>query len=79
MPAMRAAVDLPPSVHRRVRELAAQRGQSQSAVIAELTVRGLAQLDTPVELSVDPRNGMPTFSLGRRVTSADVADVLADE
>lgn len=76
---MRITVDLPPAVHRRARELAAQRGQSLSAVVAELTTRGLAQLDTPVELRTDPRTGLPTLSVGRRVTSSDVADVLDSE
>lgn len=76
---MRTTVDLPPAVHRRARELAARRGQSLSSVIAELTVRGLAQLDSPVELAADPRTGLPVLSLGRSITSADVADVLDDE
>ena len=76
---MRTTIDLPPAVHRRVRELAAQRGQSLSSVVADLTVRGLAQLDAPVELSTDARTGLPVLSLGRRITSEEVADVLDDE
>lgn len=76
---MRTTVDLPPAVHRRARELAAQRGQSLSAVVADLTVRGLAQLDTPVEVRTDPRTGLPTVSVGRKVTSEDVAELLDDE
>lgn len=76
---MRTTIDLPPAVHRRARELAAQRGQSLSAVLADLTVRGLAQLDAPVELGTDARTGLPVLSLGRRITSAEVADVLNDE
>jgi hypothetical protein len=76
---MRTTVDLPPAVHRRARELAAERGQSLSSVIADLTVRGLAQLDARVELSTDARTGLPVLSLGRRITSAEVADVLDDE
>jgi predicted transcriptional regulator len=79
MHAMRTTIDLPPAVHRRVRELAAQRGQSLSSVLADLTVRGLAQLDAPVELSTDARTGLPVLSLGRRITSAEVADVLDEE
>ncbi|WP_415084419.1 hypothetical protein [Micropruina sp.] len=76
---MRTTVDLPPAVHRRARELAARRGQSLSSVIADLTVRGLAQLDDPVTLQTDSRTGLPVLSLGRSVTSADVAEVLDDE
>lgn len=76
---MRTTIDLPPAVHQRARELAAQRGQSLSSVLADLTVRGLAQLGAPVELTTDARTGLPVLSLGRRITSRDVADALDDE
>lgn len=76
---MRTTIDLPPAVHRRARELAAQRGQSLSTVLADLTVRGLAQLDAPVALSTDARTGLPVLSLGRRVTATEVAAFLDDE
>lgn len=76
---MRTTVDLPPAVHRRARELAERRGQSLSAVLADLTVRGIAQLDEPVRLTVDPRSGLPVVSLGRKITSDDVAKALDDE
>lgn len=76
---MRTTIDLPPAVHRRARELAAQRGQSLSSVLADLTVRGLAQLDAPVELATDDRTGLPVLSVGRRITSTEVAAVLDEE
>jgi hypothetical protein len=76
---MRTTVDLPPAVHRRAVDLAQQRHQSLSAVVAELTIRGLAALGEPVLVATDPQSGFPTISLGRRVTSADVADALDDE
>jgi predicted transcriptional regulator len=76
---MRTTVDLPPAVHRRARDLARRRGVSMSAVVAELTVRGLAQVDTTVELAVDERSGLPVLSLGRVVTAEDVADAMDDE
>ena len=69
-------MDLPPGVHRRAQQLAASRGQSLSSVIAELTVRGLVQLDEPVDLEIDERSGFPVIRLGRRVTSEDVAAAL---
>ena len=50
------------------RELAEQRGDSLSSVIADLTARGLAQLDTPASLTTDARTGLPVLSVGRRVT-----------
>lgn len=79
MQSMRTTVDLPPAVHRRATELAKRRGQSLSAVLADLTVRGLAQVDEPVSLTTHPLTGLPVLTIGRRVTSEDVADALDDE
>jgi predicted transcriptional regulator len=76
---MRTTVDLPPAVHRRARELAQERHQSLSTVVADLAVRGLAALGEPLEVTTDPTSGFPVISLGRRITSAEVADALDDE
>jgi len=76
---MRTTVDLPPGLHRRARELAAQRGVSLSTVIADLTTRGLAQIEAEVVLSTDPRSGLPVLSIGRRISSAEVDALLAEE
>jgi hypothetical protein len=73
---VRTTVNLPPGVHRRARELAEQRHQPLSTVIADLAVRGLATLDEPVELTTDPKTGFPVITLGRRITAAGVADAL---
>jgi hypothetical protein len=50
-----------------------------SVVIADLTVRGLSQLDEPVTVLTDPVSGYPVVSIGRRVTAAEVSDFLAEE
>jgi len=76
---MRTTVDLPPAVHRRARELAQERHQSLSTVVADLAVRGLAALGEPLEVTTDPTSGFPVITLGRRITSAEVADALNDE
>jgi len=76
---VRTTVDLPPAAHARVRELAATRGQSMSAVIADLTLQGLARLNVDVVDSRDSRSGLPVISIGAPVTSADVAAALDDE
>ncbi|RIQ16364.1 hypothetical protein [Jiangella rhizosphaerae] len=76
---MRTTVDLPPAVHRRASALAKARGQSLSATLAELTARGLSQLDEPLTISTDERSGFPVVSVGRRISSEDVAEVLGDE
>jgi hypothetical protein len=66
-------------VHRRALEIAKRRGISLSAVIADLTVRGLTQLDEPVVISTDERSGFPVVRVGRRVTSEHVAAALNEE
>lgn len=76
---MRTTVDLPPAVHRRASEIAERTGRSLSAVVAELTVRGLSQLDEPVVVGTDARSGFPVISVGRRVTSEQVAAALDEE
>ena len=76
---MRTTVDLPPAVHRRARELAAQRGVSLSAVLADLTVRGLAQLDAPVKLTTDALTGFPILTLGRKVTAAQAVTAMSQK
>lgn len=76
---MRTTVDLPPAVHRRARELAEQRHQSLSSVIAELTARGLGQLDEPLSIVVDERTGFPVIRIGRRITTDEVDALLDDE
>jgi hypothetical protein len=76
---MRTTVDLPPAVHRRARELAAQRGVSLSSVLSDLTVRGLAQLDAPVKLITDRITGLPVLTLGRKVTASQAAAGMAEK
>lgn len=79
MQVMRTTVDLPPRAHARAKELASTRGISLSAMLAELTVRGLSQLEEPLEITRDELTGLPTISLGRRLTSAHVAELLDDD
>jgi hypothetical protein len=60
-------------------QLAKRRGQSLSSVIAELAIYGLSRLDEPLVVTTDPQSGFPIVSLGRRITSEDVAEALDDE
>jgi hypothetical protein len=76
---MRTTVDLPPAVHRRALEIAKRTGRSLSAVVADLVVRGLGQLDEPVVIGTDERSGFPVITVGRQVTSEQVAAVLDEE
>jgi len=76
---MRTTVDLPPAVHRRAQELAQARGQSLSATLAELAARGLSQLEEPMVVRTDATSGFPVLSVGRRITSEDVAVALDED
>lgn len=76
---MRTTVDLSPAAHRRIRELAAASGRSLSATIADLALRGLAEMDEPVVIEIDQLSGFPVMSFGRRITDEDVASALDDE
>ena len=76
---MRTTVDLPPALHRRALELAELRGQSLSATLAELAARGLSQLEEPVVVQTDAVSGFPVISIGRRVTSDEVAAALDED
>ena len=79
MRTMRTTVDLPPALHRRASELAAERGASLSSVLSDLVARGLAQSDEPLRLETDDRTGLPVLRLGRRVTAAEVADLIDED
>ena len=76
---VRTTVDLPPAVRHRAQELAREKGQSLSATIAELTIRGLSQLDEPIRIDIDEQSGFPVLSFGRSITPEDVAEALDDE
>ncbi|MGH3446577.1 MAG: hypothetical protein ACRDQA_06665 [Nocardioidaceae bacterium] len=76
---MRTTVDLPPAVRRRAQELAKSRGQSLSAVLAEMTARGLGQMEQSLVVRTDDASGFPVVSIGRPTTSEDVAAALDDE
>ena len=76
---MRTTVDLPPEVHERAKRLAAERDQSLSATLADLTIRGLASLGEPATVTTDPISGLPTLTLGYRISAQAVAEALDDE
>lgn len=76
---MRTTVDLPPGVHQRALALAKSRGQSLSATIADLTVRGLAQCDEPVDIQIDERSGFPVMTFGGPPITAEQVSALLDD
>jgi hypothetical protein len=77
---VRTTVDLPPAVHRRAVELARARGVSLSATIAELTVRGLGELDESFEMRYSDVSGWPVVNTGHGpITSEDVARMIDED
>jgi predicted transcriptional regulator len=76
---MRTTVDLPPELHERARQIARERRQSLSAVLTDLTLRGLASYDEPAVVRTDPVSGLPSVALGRRVTAVEVDEALDEE
>jgi hypothetical protein len=48
-------------------------------VDADLTARGLSQLDVPVLVTTDERSGFPVIDVGCGVTSEQVAVALDEE
>lgn len=76
---MRTTVDLPPALHERVKELASLRHQSLSATIAELTTRGLVGVGDSIRVSVDPVSGLPAISIGKTISSAEVAELIDED
>lgn len=71
---MRTTVDLPADIHELARELAHQQNRTMSEVVTELIRMGLSPAGS-VQASA---KGMPTISVGRKVTAEDVRS-LEDE
>lgn len=76
---MRTTVDLPPAAHQRASALARARHQSLSSTLAELVTIGLARLGEPATITTDENTGLPVISIGRPLTSEQVASLLDDE
>jgi len=76
---MRTTVDLPPALHRRAREFAAEQEQSLSSALSFLVARGLDDVQHPSQITVDPTSGMPTINLGRPLTQAEVYALIDED
>ena len=76
---VRTTVDLSEAVLKQVKMIAAKRGTSISATIADLTSRGLSELHGPMKISIDERSGFPVLEFGRPVNADDIAAALDEE
>lgn len=75
---VRTTVDLPEAILEQVKALAAERGASVSATLADLTARGLVELHGPMKIRIDERSGFPVLDFGRPVSSEDIATALEE-
>jgi len=76
---VRTTVDLPDTLHARVKSYARTHRESVTAVVASLVAKGIDELTRPPEPDIDPRSGFPVAHYGTRVTSAEVADLLDED
>ena len=75
---MRTTVDLTEEAYKAVKAMARERGESIGTVMSELILRG-AQEPPVVMGKLRLVDGWPVVSYGKRVTSEDVRDLLAED
>jgi len=76
---MRTTIDIPPILHQRIKAYAKEQGQSFSETATEALVRGMAPIDEPTTLHIDPVTGLYVFDSGRPITSEEVADLIDED
>jgi len=74
---MRTTVDLPETLHRRLRRAALDRHVSMSRLVAELIEEGLSP-SPPTLRIVEGAHGLLAFEVGHPITAEDVA-LMEDE
>ncbi len=73
---MRTTIDLPDDLHEVARQLAHDRRESMSKVVADLMRRGMSPTDQEPLFTI--RRGVPIISVGHTVTAEDVASLEDD-
>lgn len=73
-------MELTADVHARIKAFADQRGESMGSVLGEFAAYGINQFAPSASaFSVDPRTGLPRLHFDRAFTSADVAEMIAED
>lgn len=75
---MRTTIDLPDDLHQAAMLVARDRHQTLSRTVASLLRSALAGEKGHATIQIDPDSGLPTLSVGRRITADDVAAVDED-
>ncbi|MGC2191320.1 MAG: hypothetical protein WA751_03190 [Candidatus Dormiibacterota bacterium] len=76
---MRTTIDIPEELHRAVRSLAQDKGQSLSQTISDFLREGLSPSSGTVGVSIDPITGFPSVHLGRPITTEMVRAAADDQ
>ena len=79
MQPMRTTTDLPGATHARVTDLARRQRRSISAVVADLTARGLDSLADRAPGLVTDAHGLTALDLAAPISQEDVARFLEDD
>jgi len=79
MHAMRTTTDLPGATYARVTDLARRQRRSISAVVADLTVRGLDSLSDQAPGLVTDAHGLTALDLAGPISQDEVARFLQDD
>jgi len=74
---MRTTLQLEPDVYEAARLISFRRKQSLGKVVSDLVREALANSPQP-SLGTQP-NGLPKLHYGRKITQAEVAELLDDE
>ena len=77
---VRTTVELTADVHARIKAYAEQHGKSMGVVLGDFAAYGINRV-APQESSIktDPRTGIPYVDFGRTFTSAEVAEMIAED
>lgn len=75
---MRTTIDLPDDLHKQAVAIARDTRRSLSETVADLMRRGLGP-ESPADISVDQRTGLPLVFVGTVVTSEDVRSLEDEE
>ncbi|MDR0284556.1 MAG: hypothetical protein LBI33_06645 [Propionibacteriaceae bacterium] len=76
---MRTTIDLNPWVHRRLTDLARERGKTLSVVADNLLMEALTRRDMPEGVFIDPRTGLAKVRLDRQYTMEEIAELIDED
>jgi len=77
---VRTTVELTPDIHARIKAYADDHGQSMGSVLGDFAAYGINKFAPPgPSFSIDPETGLPCIHFDRTFTSAEVAEMIAED